>query len=307
MTQSLNLTELGLVSGHNPSASFGKVYWVESYQGSDGNDGLSPSRPKKTISAALAASHAAIAASGKGYCRNTIYIQGSTYDSGFTENLTKLAQKTDIVGVGSGDAQAYPRIDGTHTIEAATTATYLGCRFFNVEFYGSSAAPIMTVPANQNGLGFYNCIFTSTDAATIGLRVTSVHDLTVEGCRFNPSAAGAGFVNAALQVQAGSITNVTIKNNIIHLGDSGDVGIDWNCTAGQADNCWAIGNNICSNGQTIDDEGSDLIVVNNNLICLGAAEGTGSSWTFNVASAANNVSTGNNQSNAVPDLVNLGS
>ena len=89
----------------------GNVWFVDNNGGSDSNDGLSWETAFKTLTYAMGISHADIANSKTGHglgwaARNTLYCRGDTID----EDLTTLAQKTDIIGVGSCDEQPRCRI-----------------------------------------------------------------------------------------------------------------------------------------------------------------------------------------------------
>lgn len=274
----------------------GDVFYVDGNKLNDGGDGKSWASAFKLLATGLAAAHTDIGRSADRQWagRNTVYVKGDAVE----ESLTKFAEKTDVIGVGSTNQHTHTRIDGTHVLEAATTDTYHGCRFFNIEFYGAAAGIIVDIPADQNGIQFIGCKFTSTDGATIGLRAVQSHDMKIVDCLFDPNTSGTGFATAAVQITAGSVTNFLMQGCRMY---SAGIGLDFNPTAGQPINCWAIDNNIYATGQTIDDESSDLIVVGNNTIS-GAAEGTGSAWTYSTAWAVNNVSTGNNATNAVPDI-----
>jgi hypothetical protein len=270
------------------------VFYADGNVVSSGN-GLSWLSATKTLSEALVMAHAYMSTSG-----NRAWAQRATVyccADNFTEDITLFAEKTDVIGVGTTNQHPRPRIEGTHVLVAVGTDTFHGCRWFNVEWYGAAAGIIVDIPADQNGQEFHNCVWSAVDAATIGLRAVQSHDMTVKGCWFDPNTSGVGFSTAAIQINAGSVTNFLLEGCRIY---SGSIGLDFNPTAGQPINCWAIKNNIYATGQTIDDESTGLLVAENNLISA-AAEGTGSSWTFSTAKSVHNYSTGNDNTEEVPD------
>ncbi len=269
------------------------VFYADGNVVSSGN-GLSWLSAVKTLAEALTMAHAYMSTSG-----NRAWAQRATVyccADNFTEDITAFAEKSDIIGVGTTNQHPRPRIEGTHVLVATSTDTYHGCRWFNVEWYGAAAGIIVDIPANQNGQEFHNCVFSAVDGATYGLRAVQSHDMTIKDCWFDPNTSGVGFATAAILISAGSVTNFLLENCRIY---SGGIGLDFNPTAGQPINCWAIKNNIYASGQTIDDESSDLIVVENRLIS-GQTEGTGSAWTFSTAWSVGNISTGSNDTKNVP-------
>jgi len=269
------------------------VFYADGNVVSSGN-GLSWLSAFKTLAEALLAAHTYMSTSG-----NRAWAQRATVyccADNFTEDLTLFAEKSDVIGVGSTNQHTHTRVEGTHVLVATSTDTYHGCQFYNLEWYGAANGIIVDIPANQNGIGFHRCKWSAVDAATIGLRAVQSHDMHVVNCIFDPNTSGVGFSTAAIQINAGSVTNFLLENCRIW---SAGIGLDFNPTAGQPINCWAINNDIYATGQTIDDESSDLIVTNNRTIS-GAAEGTGSAWTYSTAWSVGNISTGNNDTKNVP-------
>ena len=277
----------------------GDIYYVDGNMVNDGGDGKSWASAYKSLATAMAASHADIArtADRQWAGRNTIYVKGDSLD----EDLTKLAQKTDIIGVGSCHQHPRCRIDGTHVLEAATTDTYHGCRFFNIEFYGAAAGIIVDIPADQNGICFINCVFSAVDAATTGIRATQAHDMNIIGCRFDPNTSGTGFSTAAIQVPAGSITNLLIQDCRI---SSGAIGLDFNPTTTQAVNCWVIDNIFHCVGLCIDSESDtafvSLAVVDNRMITDVDTDTVTAGYDFVLGMANDNTITGKDETDAVP-------
>ena len=276
----------------------GRVYFVDGNKITAGT-GSSWSDAYNTLSAACAASHAdmAVSAYRKWAARNTIFVIGDA----ITEDLTKLAQKTDIIGLGSYNQYKKAGIIGAHVIEAAATAHYMGCRIYNLQFRDDDAGGILfDIPINQNGIEFINCDFQSNATDTIALRLGGCHDTKIAGCTFRTNTSGVGFSTAAIQVSegAGALTNVNIIGNQINAGAG--IGIDWNETT--TINSWIIGNYIHSTaamGIDTDDE-AGVMVFDNRILTSGLASADNTSNDFNILYAGNNVCTGNNTTIHIP-------
>ena len=143
----------------------GNIYFVEGNAGNNVNDGSDWEHAFKTLAYALAISHASINKTAGWAARNTIFCKGDYLD----EDLTKLAQKTDIIGVGSCDDQPRCRLVGTHVIPDATGGIdYMGCRFFNMDFRDDGASSNWTI-TNQSGIEFHNCRFERQSDGTYGI------------------------------------------------------------------------------------------------------------------------------------------
>ena len=268
----------------------GTVYWVDGNRSTAGN-GLTFDTAFNTLSAALAASHANIAVTSrrKWASRNTIFVIGDA----ITEDLTKLAQKTDIIGLGSYNQYKKAGIIGAHVIEAAATAHYMGCRIYNLQFRDDGAGGILfDIPINQNGIEFIDCDFQSNATDTIGLRLGGCHDTKITNCTFRTNTSGVGFSTAAIQVLegAGALTNVNITGCQINAGAG--VGIDWNETT--TINSWIVGNYIHSTaamGIDTDDE-AGVMVYDNRILTSGLAQADDTSNDFNILYAGRNIVTG---------------
>ena len=272
------------------------VFYVDGNRSNQG-DGKTWATAFNTLAYGLAAAHSYMSTSAhRAWAhRAKVYVCGDA----LAESLTKFAEKTDVIGVGTCNQHPRVRIDGTHVLEATTEDTYHGCRFFNIEFYGAAAGIIVDIPADQNGICFYNCVFSSTDAATIGLRQTESHDMKIVDCWFDPNTSGTGFSTAAIQVNAGVLTNFLLQNCRIY---SGAIGVDFNCTTGQAINCWAIDNVIYSTGIGIDSEDDTLglLVVGNRMITAVDTTTSTAGYDFPLRRAVDNVVTGQDETDAVP-------
>jgi hypothetical protein len=249
------LTDLvdGAVAYGSLTAGAKSVYFCDGNNGNDGNDGLSWDSAFKTLTVALAASQADIAANAKGWAaRNVIFCKGDYFD----EDLVLLAQKTDVVGVGSYDWRARPGLVGNH-VPTGTTASY-GTRFFNFDFRGAAAGGVLwTLDSYCSNVGFYGCRFDAQSAtdATTGILATASPYMDVVGCNFS-----GPFSTAAISIGAGTANELRIVDNDIQ---SGAVGILINSGATCGDWVGKIsGNRIYATTLTIDDN-SDKFVVEN--------------------------------------------
>jgi hypothetical protein len=198
--------------------SIGTTYYVDCNAGNDANDGLSWDTAFKKLSVALAASHAAIAAGATGWAsRNRIFFKGDQTATADGENLTKFAQKTDIIGVGSTDWKAKPQLVGNHTITNAVS--YMGCRFINVMFKGpvATGGDIITM-ASQHGIEFIDCEFMgdSTTAATAAVIATACVSLKFERCTFK-----GAFSDAVIELGAGQADGFVVRDCFIQGANMG--------------------------------------------------------------------------------------
>lgn len=244
--------------------SNGLTYYVDGNAGSNGYDGLSwwtePGTlkgPKATLAAAIAASNLTIAThpilAGAGWAaRNIINIKGDM----LVEDLTVLAQKCDIIGRGSHDANPMATIQGNHAIGAAGNH---GCRWFNVRFTVPAAGgDIFTVPTTTGGLAFKGCVFNAHQSTKAGgaLIVTASLAFKVLGCRF----IGA-FSDAVIELGTGAMADLLIADNIIEGANKG-IEVNSGLTIGQWQG-YILRNRIYTQDMCID-ENSDTLVIGGN-------------------------------------------
>lgn len=247
----------------------GTVYYVEGNSGNDKYDGLSIDGAFKTLACALAQSHADIARRARWARRNTIYCFGDSFE----EDLTKFAQKTDIVGLGSCDYLHTARIIGKHVPDTGTTlggtlTPYVGTRFINMGFKGTAAAcDIVTLASTHCGIAFLGCDFNgNTTAAALGAIVaTACESLTIKGCVFD-----GPFSDAVIELGAGEANSLLIQGSIISGANEGIMTSAALTTTVRAG--WIIGNFIKSTLCCINDTASGVLhVVNNRGITLATA------------------------------------
>lgn len=271
-----NLILGGVITGGQ-----GEVYFVEGNTGNNDNSGKDWNNAFKTLTHALAVSHANIAASPKGWAaRNTIFCKGDYLD----EDLTTLAQKTNIVGVGSCD-HARCRLVGTHIIPA--TINYMGCRFYNFDFRDDGPTANFTI-TSQIGIEFHNCLFSSIANCTYGLYFVTCNKIKIMNCQFLPVMGGAGemFLTAAIGITGTTVNGVQIIDNIIY----GVKGIY--CSSTTVYEGIIKDNLIKATGITIDDDSVDFVIVGNRLISAAAQSDLPSVLAYNAALAVDNILTG---------------
>lgn len=245
----------------------GEVYYVDCNAGLDTNDGRSWDTAYKTLAVALAASHANIAASSKGWAaRNRIYVKADQTADDDGEDLTKLAQKTDVIGVGSVDHLVGARIIGNHVIG---TTSYMGCRLINMIFKAPAAGgDIFTIPTQQSGISFLNCTFdaTSTTAATGAILATAVESLTIKGCTFMGK-----FSDAVIEIGAGASNSLLIEGNKIEGANNG---VEINASATCAARAGRILSNFVNTTAICITDASGKFYVHNNYCVTANAKGT---------------------------------
>lgn len=241
--------------------SIGVTFYVDGNAGNDANDGLSWEYAFKTLSAALAASHANIAAGATGWAsRNRIFVKADA----ITEDLTALAQKTDVIGVGSMDWRSKALIIGNHVVSA--DVSYMGCRFINMEFKTPAAGGDLFTIASQHGIEFIGCDFlaTSTTAATGAILATACVDLAIKACRF----MGA-YSDAVIEVLAGQADGLTLVDNFVQGANTG-IEISGSATFAAGRYGLIKGNVFATTGACIVDSEAKSYVVKNHLFTAAA-------------------------------------
>jgi hypothetical protein len=264
----------------------GTIYYVEGNAGNDKWDGLSIDRPLKTLAKAIAVSHANMAQRSRWAKRNTIYAFGDT----FTEDLTAVPQKTDIVGCGSYNGESKAGLMGAHTI---ATAAAFGCRIFNFKFINDGTDALWTITGGS--LDFIGNVFHASANCTHGLNWTSPNDVKIIGNEFLPDVDDDPFDTAAIAFAAGATYNCMIRDNVIH----GDIGI--NIADDTYLHCHIDRNIVRSVTTCINDGANDWYITNNQCVTAAAnTTGVTAAVIGNAALAANNVLTMSNITNRWP-------
>ena len=243
----------------------GTVYFVDGNAGLDTNDGLSWGSAFKKLSVALAASHANIAAGSTGWAaRNRIYFKADHDIDADGENLVLLAQKTDIIGVGSTSNFTQSTLVGAH-VPISTTG--IGVRFFNIRFKAPAAGgTIFTLNATQRGIEFHGCTFdaTNTAAATTAIKATAVWFLKIKNCEFVGPFAGP-----VISILAGNAQGLEISDNYI---EGAAQGILFATSVTSSPKKILVARNIVHTGTEclVDTDATVVAAIDNNLVTLQA-------------------------------------
>lgn len=265
----------------------GSTYFVDGNSGNDSKDGTTWKKAFKTLTKAFAVSHADMARGADRWARrNTIYIAGDT----FVENLVAFPQKTDIIGVGSYDANDKPGITGTH----APVNTNIGCRFINVMFVGSSAAPIVTLTGATSGCQFVNCDFKFAGKATRAILATASPFLKVKGCKIS-----GAFVNDYINFGTGEAGGTEIRDNIMAGGADNGVILGAGTTSSYPS---IIANNIIECADiTLNTQATSVMLIVGNKLISGEAVGA-SSYVIDLTFANGNSLVGNDVCVMIPQV-----
>jgi hypothetical protein len=204
-----------------------------------------------------------------------------------------MAEKSDIIGVGSANTRHGPRLYGNHTIQASATDNYNGCAWYNFTFTPQGTGVVFDVPTGHHGIEWHNCFFEWAAASTTGIRITACNDCWIDHCRF-VKGSGTGFSTAAILFGNGS----TINNLISDCFIDANIGIVVPTGVTGSEGNYIVDNVICAVGLTIDDNDDTFYVINNR--CISEAALGASSYDFNVAKAAGNIVTGSDNTLDVP-------
>ena len=190
----------------------GTDFFVDGNAGDDTNGGTSWADAFASLSVALAASHANIADSAFGWtARNRIWLK----DDEVEEDLVLLADKTDVIGVGSYDRNTKARIKGNHV----PVGEFMGTRFINCHFLVPDAGgDIWTLPTTLSGISFLDCTFdaVNTAGATGAIVATAVESLSIERCKF----VGA-YSDAVIEIAGAENNGLFIADNFVMGANDG--------------------------------------------------------------------------------------
>lgn len=265
------------------------VFYVDGNVVSSGN-GLSWTSAFKTLTEGLVAAHAYMSTSGNRAWahRATVYACGDT----LTEDLVILAEKSDVIGVGTNSGFDKCGLTGNHV---PVTTNCWAVRFYNFHFRATTAGIIWDLTAPSHGIKFFNCEFAGRSAShTHAIRAIVVQNVEIAYCRWFTSTGN--FTTAAIEIGAGNAYGLYVHDNII----VGSLGVVINASTTAVGGALYIDNNIVNAaGLTIDDN-SDLAIVTNNRCISAGAYAADTSHDFNLAKACNNVVTGNNDTKMVP-------
>lgn len=230
-----------------------------------GGDGKCWASASITLAAAIALSHADIAANRNWARRNTIYLLADQ----LTESLVLWPQKTDIVGVGSDAGHAKATIKGVHS---PATNTYYSTRWYNVRFQPvGTGVTLITLTSGGSGTQFHQCTFIGIDSAkncAKAIDSTAHAYLVINDCDFLGEFSGD-----VIDLGAGAIEGLRITGNRI-IGGAND-GIVVTGTLTHYKDTLIADNYIQVEEVTIDDGADGVAIINNRCISRNGTYGAG--------------------------------
>lgn len=200
----------------------GKYFFVDSVNGSDGNNGLSPDRAYATIQYAVNQ-----CVDSRGDCIVVLPGHSETLSSAGALALNKIG--ISIVGVGNGSLRPKLTLDTAATADVAVSADDITVRNINFEANFADVATCFELTTATDFRVEY-CEFTEagTDLNWVKIFRTDTNDnsadgLAIVGCRF--ISADTAFENV-VQVQ-GDCDSMVFKDNFFNLAvNDGDAVIE---------------------------------------------------------------------------------
>lgn len=182
----MSLTKINLPGGliQNAAANIvgagelfttGKVFYVDSNNGGDGNLGEDPAFPKATIDSAVTAARAN---------RGDIIVLMPNHAQNLTNATAFQLDKAGLTVIGLGEGRNRPTFSFTGT-SGAVNVDSADCRISNVVFVADISAVVQGIDLDAN-------------------------DFTLDNCEFNFNETGDDFINA---VNAGASDRFTFVNN----------------------------------------------------------------------------------------------
>ena len=209
------------------------------------------------------------------------------------EDLVILAEKTDIIGVGSASGYTQCVLDGLHV---PVTTNCWGTRWYNMVFCSTTAGVFWTLTSVSGGIEFNGCTFSSRGAAhTIAIQATAVGSMKVRDCRWE--AANTGFSTAAIDILAGDAAQTVIERNYI----AGAIGIRTNTSTTVTAGNVIVDNNVIKATTLCIDDNGDVVVYTNNMLISAADNSTVTNcMDVNVKLGAGNILTGSTDTQSEP-------
>jgi len=265
------------------------VFYVDGNVVSSGN-GLSWTSACKTLAEGLAMAHAYMSTSGNRAWaqRATVYCCGDT----LTEDLVILAEKSDIIGVGSNSGITQCTLTGNHI---PVTTNCWGTRWYNMNFKEADAGAIWTLTSVSAGIQFRGCSFESRGAvATHGILATAPGGMVVDHCDF--WAAVTSFTTGCIVLGAGDAAKLRITNNYINGAIGVVINASTTCNAGQM----IIDNNVIRCATLAVDDNSDLALISRNIIMSDADNDTITNIVDEGVKSCGNIVTGSSSTQTHP-------
>lgn len=269
----------------------GSIFYVEGNAGNDKYTGKEIDHAFQTLGAACAVSHADINRRARWAKRNTIYVFGDALD----EDLVAFPQKTDIVGLGSYDANTMAGLIGNH----APLNTAYGTRFFNMWLKGPAvASPLLTLTNATSGVQLIGCTLSAAAETTIGVQATAHPFLKLIGNRFE-----GAFATSYVTLGAGEAGGLEIIGN--RMVDAAAAGIVINASTTFTWKGYLMNNPLIqATTLCLDDNSDKLYWIGNNFITAAAVEaGYAAALDVNAKLGANNYLTADNVANVLVPVV----
>jgi len=186
----------------------GTKYYVDPTGGSDGNDGLSPTHAKATVSAAYTAATA--------NQNDTIFYMAGSSSITLTATMTWAKNYTHLIGVvaPTNVAQRARFFNGTNVLTTMVNITATGCRFENLYFFHGVADATALICGQVTGgrnyfrnvhfAGIGNTTQDATGAASLSL--DGAEECLFDRCTIGIDTVGRGSnVNSELLIKSNSL------------------------------------------------------------------------------------------------------
>lgn len=259
------------------------VFYVDGNVVSSGN-GLSWLSAVKTLTEGLAMAHTYESTSGNRAWahRATVYCCGDSLN----EDLVILAERTDIIGVGTSNMHNRCDLIGAHV---PVTTNCFGSCWYNMRFANEAVASIWTLTAVSNGIKFIGCTFAAPSyAAPVAINAVAVGNLEVNGC--DCAAKQEMFSQAFVALGTGDAVNTIIRNNLISAATG--ILIAAGTTDSSAGGVYIDNNVFHVNGKIVQDAANIAYVTRNRGTTATSEADPGHMWDGNAARWCDNIFTG---------------
>jgi len=286
-----NLSISGGMLDYNPSG--GKDYYVDGNDGQAGRTGFGWDKSLDSLVEALALSHTWIGATARGRAaRNRIFVKGDD----IAEDLVALAQKTDIIGVGSSDNHPQGCLRGNHV----PVNNAMGCRFFNMRFKPAASSDLWVLKSTTGGgIEYWGCQFEALYGA---YTAPSAIDATAQKyMKVMNSEFVSAFSGDVIDLGAGRMDALRICDNAIMGGADDGIIVTGTLTTAQGRNGLIARNIIQVAGITINDGADSVLYSIDNRLISAAAVGA-SSYVITAGYGQGNIVTGSDDTNNIPSL-----
>jgi len=148
--------EASAVGTRHQVLSLGSIYYVDTNNGNDSNNGLTPDGAFATMAVALAAMA----------FNDTLFVARGGYAGDFTTNLNAVAAFSQIIGLNTSDRFYAPYLTSSTSTEPILSIRARGMRVSGLEFDGAALDASVELARNSgalrrsDGLEIDNCLFT---------------------------------------------------------------------------------------------------------------------------------------------------